>query len=272
MPNRIVREGCLDSERVDALSEQAENFYKRLWNVVDDYGRFEVDPVVLLSRTYPRRVNRYTPEMVDAWLAECSQGTVPLITIYRDGRKKYLQVNDFRQRVRTPSKCPPPPGTVDPEPSGRQMTDIRPSSAGLARAASRDATDTTTNTTTAPATHSQEGGVGKPTARLLGLWHVTSRQSYTNFIPSHVQQAPRERPPKRRLRNIPTHRRLGPKPPGVITQRIASSGLQSENASRAPTCRRCTSGSAMGCTCNRVRAERRRQVVQARNWKRNWPN
>ena len=65
MPNRIVREGCLDSERVDALSEQAENFYKRLWNVVDDYGRFEVDPVVLLSRTYPRRVNRYTPEMVE---------------------------------------------------------------------------------------------------------------------------------------------------------------------------------------------------------------
>ena len=44
MPNRIIREGHLDSERVDQLSEQAENFYSRLRLVVDDYGRFEYSP------------------------------------------------------------------------------------------------------------------------------------------------------------------------------------------------------------------------------------
>lgn len=156
MPSRIIREGHLDSERVDALSEQAENFYSRLRLVVDDYGRFEADPIVLLARTYPRRVNRYTPDQISQWLAECGCGEEPLVTIYQVGRKRYLQVNGFGQRQRTDSKYPAPPNSVDVNSpaSGGQMTDSGRANAGLARA-------TTTHTTTHTTTNSGEGGVGE---------------------------------------------------------------------------------------------------------------
>ena len=40
MPSRIIRDGILTSERINALTERAELFYRRLMSVVDDYGRF----------------------------------------------------------------------------------------------------------------------------------------------------------------------------------------------------------------------------------------
>jgi hypothetical protein len=39
MPSRLLREGILDSEAVNALSFAAEVFYRRLMSVVDDFGR-----------------------------------------------------------------------------------------------------------------------------------------------------------------------------------------------------------------------------------------
>ena len=36
MPNRILREGILTSERVNALSWEAEVFYRRLMSAVDE--------------------------------------------------------------------------------------------------------------------------------------------------------------------------------------------------------------------------------------------
>src|ERR1035441_6816179 len=116
MPSRIIRDGCLDSKRVDTLSEQAENFYKRLWMVVDDYGRFEYDPIILLAKTYPRRIARYTIEQVEGWMAECTAGPAPLVICYQIGGKEYLQVQDFGQRIRqdkngvqVPGRYPSPP-------------------------------------------------------------------------------------------------------------------------------------------------------------------
>ncbi len=47
MPNRILREGILTSERVNLLSWEAEVFYRRLMSVVDDYGRFHAHPALL---------------------------------------------------------------------------------------------------------------------------------------------------------------------------------------------------------------------------------
>lgn len=154
MPSRIIRDGCLDSERVDALSEQAENFYKRLLNIVDDYGRCEANPVALLAKTYPLRVARYSPEQVEGWLRECRVGDEPLVTVYQVGRKRYLQVNDFRQRVRTDSKYPDPAlGVV--EPAGGHLTDKCQTNAGLARATPTN-TNTNTNTNTRPSVDTDE--------------------------------------------------------------------------------------------------------------------
>lgn len=115
MPTRVVREGILTSEAVNSLSQGAELFYRRLMSVVDDYGRYEAHPAVLLPACYPRQVDKVTVAMVAKWLTECAQAISteeddpkPLITLYSVRGKKYLQLNKFGQRTRTDSKCPPP--------------------------------------------------------------------------------------------------------------------------------------------------------------------
>jgi hypothetical protein len=118
VPSRIVREGILDSERVDRLSEPAENFYRRLMSVVDDYGRYEADAVLLRAKCYPRRAHILTVPDIEQRLRETLESG--LVVVYRNGRKQYLQVVDFGQRVRSESKFPAPPPevlkTLNPKP------------------------------------------------------------------------------------------------------------------------------------------------------------
>lgn len=105
VPNRILRDGIISSERVNALSIEAELFYRRLMSVVDDYGRFEAHPEILRARCYPLQLHRVTAGNVSTWLAECCQmpandGGCALVTAYSVRGKKYLQINDFGQRER----------------------------------------------------------------------------------------------------------------------------------------------------------------------------
>lgn len=110
MPNRILREGIIDSDRVDRLSEPAEVFYRRLMSVVDDFGRFEADPVILRAKCYPRRTDKLSIEDIQCRLGETVDAG--LVALYMQGRKRYLQIIDFNQRIRSESKFPPPPETV----------------------------------------------------------------------------------------------------------------------------------------------------------------
>jgi hypothetical protein len=119
MPNRLLREGILESKAVCSLSEGAELFYRRLMSIVDDYGRFESDVEVLRARLFPRNLDRWPLTRVRKMLTECCQmlGTKdePLITVYEDAKtgKEYLQINNFGQRQRTESKCPAPPSLTN---------------------------------------------------------------------------------------------------------------------------------------------------------------
>ena len=81
MPNRILREGILSSERINTLSVHAELFYRRLLSVVDDYGRFFAHPALLRSACYPLRVDRVNERLVGAWLSETV--TAGLVETYR---------------------------------------------------------------------------------------------------------------------------------------------------------------------------------------------
>src|SRR3954454_20142316 len=101
MPNRIIREGILRSRRVNALSEQAELFYRRLMSVVDDYGCCEADPSLLRADLYPLRINRVSDEDIVCWLSECTQGDKPLVVVYEAKGERYLRVTGFKQRLRT---------------------------------------------------------------------------------------------------------------------------------------------------------------------------
>lgn len=107
MPSRVLRDGILTSERVDALSERAELFYRRLMSVVDDYGRFHANPTLLRSACYPLKVDSVKDDSIKKHLAEASGAG--LIVLYTVGGKEYLEIQDFGQRIQSKSKFPEPP-------------------------------------------------------------------------------------------------------------------------------------------------------------------
>ena len=107
MPNRIIREGILDSREINALPEAAEILYRRLMSIVDDYGRYEADPELIRARCFARQLDRWPLSRVSQALSDVSQSPA-LISIYEVGGKMYLQINKFQQRTRSESKCPSP--------------------------------------------------------------------------------------------------------------------------------------------------------------------
>lgn len=107
MPNRVLRDGILTSERVDVLSERAELFYRRLMSVVDDYGRFHANPTLLRSACFPLKVDSVKDDSIKKHLAEAAGAG--LIVLYTVGGKEYLEIQDFGQRVQSKSKFPEPP-------------------------------------------------------------------------------------------------------------------------------------------------------------------
>lgn len=96
MPNRVIRQGFLDSVKINAMSEECQNFFIRLALVVDDYGRFDARPELLKSQCYPVSDKRLTD--VSKMLAELKSKN--LINLYSVNNKQYLEIIDFNQRLR----------------------------------------------------------------------------------------------------------------------------------------------------------------------------
>jgi len=96
MPNRVIREGFLDSDPINALSEEAQNFFIRLMLVVDDYGRFDGRPQTIKSRCYP--LDNKTAATVRKLLSIVCQAK--LVTLYEVEGKTYIQLEKFNQRLR----------------------------------------------------------------------------------------------------------------------------------------------------------------------------
>lgn len=112
MPNRVLREGILTSERVNDLSWPAEVFYRRLMSAVDDFGRFWAKPDLLRAALYPLRLDKVGNPDVVKWIGETREAG--LVRTYTVEGKEYLQLLDFRQQVRAAkSKFPHPPDCCD---------------------------------------------------------------------------------------------------------------------------------------------------------------
>ncbi|CAK7026517.1 MAG: hypothetical protein MESAZ_02759 [Saezia sanguinis] len=107
MPNRILREGILTSERVNSLNWQEEVFYRRLMSVVDDHGRFHALPKLLRAACYPLHIDKVSDADIGKWITACV--TAGLVSVYpaADG-KRYIQILNFGQQVRAKSKFPNP--------------------------------------------------------------------------------------------------------------------------------------------------------------------
>lgn len=98
MPNRVIREGILDSDRVDKLSWPAEVFYRRLMSIVDDFGRCDGRIQIIRSKLYPLRMDKVSMADVEKWMDECS--IAGLISRYEVQNKPYLEILDFGQSLR----------------------------------------------------------------------------------------------------------------------------------------------------------------------------
>ena len=107
MPNRILREGIITSERVASLSWQAEVFYRRLMSVVDDFGRYFAKPMALRAACFPMQLDRVKDADIEKWSAELVENR--LLRLYEVDGTTFLELLDFRQQVRAKkSKYPDP--------------------------------------------------------------------------------------------------------------------------------------------------------------------
>lgn len=110
MPNRVLRESILDSQRVDKLTPHAEVFYRRLMSVVDDFGRFDARPSVLKARCYPLKLDEVREADISRWTAECEKAG--LIVLFSHQGKPYLWFKDLGEPRAKSSKYPAPPADV----------------------------------------------------------------------------------------------------------------------------------------------------------------
>ncbi len=96
MANRILRDWT-DSENIDKLSFHAEVFFTRLFMKADDYGCFHANPKLLKAALFPLKDIRETD--ISRWTAECS--SAGLIALYEVDEKRYMEIINFGQRLRT---------------------------------------------------------------------------------------------------------------------------------------------------------------------------
>jgi hypothetical protein len=107
MPSRIIREGWLESEGINALSADAERFFLRLCLRADDFGRYHANPTLLRSNLFPLKDDVRITD-IPRWLAACERAR--LIRCYSADAKAYIEIRKFDQRTRAQvSKFPAPP-------------------------------------------------------------------------------------------------------------------------------------------------------------------
>lgn len=98
----------MSSPRMAKLSWAAEVFYRRLHSVVDDFGRYFAHPMLLRAACYPLQLDKVSDSDIGKWLGETQKAA--LVRVYESSGQQYLEVKDFKQKVRLKqgSKYPEP--------------------------------------------------------------------------------------------------------------------------------------------------------------------
>jgi hypothetical protein len=107
MPNRYLRASYIDSKRINELSPEGERMFVRLLVHVDDFGRCEADPDLLLGKLFARQLGRVSIKDVQSWINELNDKN--LVTLYVvGGENLYLQMNKWERGRALTSKHPSP--------------------------------------------------------------------------------------------------------------------------------------------------------------------
>ena len=119
MPNRWIKASILTSERFNSVSFPAQSTYVRLLVTVDDHGRFDGRPSVLLSacdplQTFANRCLQSASKDTLGWfvsvLAELEK--VDLARFWSTEKGPFLLIPRFYERPRSKSKFPDPPDNL----------------------------------------------------------------------------------------------------------------------------------------------------------------
>lgn len=110
MPNRYIREGIIESEAVNSLSWQAEVFYRRLINRVDDFGRYTAHPALLRASLFPMQLEKVRETDIPRLLLECEQAG--LLFVYATNGKHLLVLNKWEKGRASVSQYDAPPDEV----------------------------------------------------------------------------------------------------------------------------------------------------------------
>ena len=79
------------SQKINAISEGAENLYYRIYVNTDDFGLFHADPEILKGLVYTLR--KISTEIIENRLNELIE--IELIKIYKHNNETYLEIVDF---------------------------------------------------------------------------------------------------------------------------------------------------------------------------------
>ncbi len=94
----MVREGIVSSEAVNSLAWAEEVFYRRLFSVVDDFGRYHGNPKLIRAACYPLQLNKVSDQDITKWLAATQKAG--LVRVYQVEGKSYIEVLKFGQQIR----------------------------------------------------------------------------------------------------------------------------------------------------------------------------
>lgn len=145
MPNRVVREGILTSERVEQLDPAVEVFYRRLMSKVDDFGLYDARPSILRSSLFPLRVDRVREADISRWIAACEKAGLLVLYTHNASasssrriaacemaglavaEKPYLQMLDTKWQTRSEPKYPLPPdgNRAQPPPTENSCSQVQ---------------------------------------------------------------------------------------------------------------------------------------------------
>ena len=85
MPNRLLKEGIVDSSLIDNLTPEEEVFLYRLLVVSDDLGRMDARTAILKSRCFP--LKEFKSEKIDVWMRSLVRHK--LVMLYMVDEKPY---------------------------------------------------------------------------------------------------------------------------------------------------------------------------------------
>jgi hypothetical protein len=118
MPTRLIRDGWLESERINQLKPEEERFFLRLCLRADDFGRYHANHALLKSNLFPLREDVRATD-IPRLIAACEKAGV--IRCYEHDGKRYVVVPRFGQRTRADSsKFPDPPA----DDGGHSLTNV----------------------------------------------------------------------------------------------------------------------------------------------------